>query len=54
MPFGDGLRNVSVVALEDSAVELKAHDDPREVEAQIRRAQAAHDAVIAGWRWPRR
>ena len=26
--------------------ELKAHDDPREVEAQIRRAQAAHDAVI--------
>ena len=32
---------------EDSAIELKAHDDPREVEAQIRRAQAAHDAVIA-------
>ena len=46
--FGDGLRNASVVApREDSAVELKAHDDPREVEAQIRRAQAAHDAVIA-------
>ena len=31
---------------EDAAIELKAHDDPREVEAQIRRAQAAHDAVI--------
>jgi hypothetical protein len=46
--FGDGLRNASVVApREDSAIELKAHDDPREVEAQIRRAQAAHDAVIA-------
>ena len=46
--FGDGLRNASVVApREDAAIELKAHDDPREVEAQIRRAQAAHDAVIA-------
>ena len=45
--FGDGLRNASVVApREDAAIELKAHDDPREVEAQIRRAQAAHDAVI--------